>query len=62
VQAATPESEDENMSQETEVTMNCKGSLEERSEIRGICSCEGIPSVQTDKSKCAYQSTKKKKQ
>jgi len=43
-------SDDENMSQETEVTMNCKGSLETKSEARGIASYEGIPSERTDKS------------
>jgi len=49
-----PEFENENLSQETEVAMNCRGPLEVTSEVRGIASCEGIPSVRTDK--CEYAS------
>jgi hypothetical protein len=49
-----PESEHETLSEDTEVTMNCNGPLEVTPEVRGIASCEGIPSVPTDKSKCAF--------
>jgi len=45
-----PESEHETLSEDTEVTMNCNGPLEVTPEVRGIASCEGIPSVRTDKS------------
>jgi hypothetical protein len=42
------ESEDGNLPQEIEGTMNCKGPSEVTSELRA----ESIPSVRADKSKC----------
>jgi hypothetical protein len=40
-------------SNETDVTLSCRGSSEVTSEVRGIASCERIPSMRTDKCKCA---------
>lgn len=50
---STPNCGNGTLSNETEGTLNGRGFSEVTSEVRGVASCEGIPSMQTDKSKYA---------
>jgi len=54
VLVVTQDSEEENITEDTEVTMTCNGPSDVTSEVCGVASSEGIFSVQTDKCKCVF--------